>query len=95
MPDLNVTTEEVRELANKLRLVATEFENAEDIADDYAEQVSHDDLAHELEQFAENWKHHREKLMDGLQSFVEAAKSAAEGYEGIEEELVNALEGDG
>ncbi|MDT0446882.1 MULTISPECIES: type VII secretion target [unclassified Streptomyces] len=91
--DLDVTVDEVRELANKLRMVATEFENSEDIASDYADQVSHDDLAHELEQFSENWRIHRNKLMESLESFVEKAQQAADGYDGIEEELVRALEG--
>ncbi|MDT0341763.1 hypothetical protein [Streptomyces litchfieldiae] len=93
MADLTVTVDDVRDLATKLRQVATEFEHSEDIASDYAEDVSHDDLAHELEQFAENWRVHRNKLMEGLQSFVEKAQQAADGYDGLERELVNALEG--
>ncbi|RKN10061.1 hypothetical protein [Streptomyces radicis] len=94
MSDLIVTIGEVRELSDKLRLVATEFEGSEDIASDYAEEVSHGDLAHELEQFAENWAVHRGKLMDSLSTFVEMAKAAADGYDGVELELTNALEGD-
>ncbi len=91
--DLDITVDEVRELGSKLRLVATEFENSEDIASDYADEVSHDDLAHELEQFAENWRIHRNKLMESLQSFVEKAEQSADGYDGVEEELVRALQG--
>ncbi|MDT0269534.1 hypothetical protein RM844_24945 [Streptomyces sp. DSM 44915] len=93
MSDLQISVDEVRELATKLRLVATEFENSEDIASEYAEEVSHGDLAHELEQFAENWRIHRDKLMEGLGTFVEHAEQAAEGYDGIETELANALQG--
>ncbi|SOD63104.1 Excreted virulence factor EspC, type VII ESX diderm [Streptomyces zhaozhouensis] len=93
MSDLDITVSEVQELGEKLRLIATEFENAEDAASDYAEQVSHDGLAHELEEFAENWGVHREKLMDGLRTLAEKAIQAAEGYDGIESELAQALQG--
>lgn len=93
MSDLDITVDDVRELGDKLRLIATEFENAEDIADEYADEVSHRDLAHELEEFAENWRIHRNKLMDGLRSLAEKATESAEGYDGIETELVNALQG--
>ncbi|WP_165953621.1 type VII secretion target [Streptomyces sp. 8K308] len=95
MSDLVVSVDDVRELGERLRFVAAEFESAEDLASDYAEQVGHDDLAHELEQFAENWRIHRSKLMEGLQKLAQHARAAAEGYEGIETELVNALDGEG
>lgn len=95
MADLVVSTDEVRELGRKLRFIAAEFEDSEDIAEEYAEAVSHGDLAHEVEQFAENWRVHREDLMGNLQALAEAAVSAAEGYDGLEQVLVDALEGDG
>ncbi|KAB8163851.1 MULTISPECIES: type VII secretion target [Streptomyces] len=95
MSDLDITVDEVRELGQTLRLVATEFENSEDIASEYADEVSHRDLAHELEEFAENWRIHRNKLMDGLRTLAEHATQAAEGYDGIETELANALQGGG
>ncbi|ARQ69423.1 type VII secretion target [Streptomyces marincola] len=91
--DLEITVDEVRELGEKLRLVATEFENAEDVASEYADEVSHDGLAGELEEFAENWRIHRNKLMESLESFVEKARESADAYDGVEEELVRALEG--
>ncbi|WP_326594531.1 hypothetical protein [Streptomyces sp. NBC_01803] len=93
MSDLVVSVEDVALLGEKLRFVAGEFEGAQDIVSDYAEEVCHGDLAHELEQFAENWRIHRGKLMEGLTKLAELAQAAAEGYDGIETELVNALEG--
>jgi hypothetical protein len=93
MSDLRVTTDEVRELGDKLRFVATEFENAEDIAEDYGEMVSHSGLADELESFADNWDAHRAKLMENLKSFYETAKQAADAYDEVEQELIKALEG--
>lgn len=95
MSDLVVSTDEVRELGRKLRFIAAEFEDSEDIAEEYAEAVSHGDLAHELDEFAENWQSARTDLMENLQGLAEAAVSAAEGYEGLEQALVDALEGDG
>ncbi|UCM89495.1 DUF6317 family protein [Streptomyces marincola] len=91
--DLEITVDEVRELGEKLRLVATEFENAEDVASEYADEVGHDGLAGELEEFAENWRIHRNKLMESLESFAEKAREAADGYDGVENDLVDAIEG--
>ncbi|WP_062212178.1 hypothetical protein [Streptomyces sp. NBRC 109706] len=95
MSDLTVSVDDVQELGNKLRFVAGEFEGAEDIASDYAEEVCHGDLAHELEQFASNWRVHRSKLMEGLTKFAELAQAAGDSYDGIESELANALQGEG
>ncbi|MGP4110665.1 hypothetical protein ACTWP5_07080 [Streptomyces sp. 4N509B] len=95
MSDLRLSTDDVRELGEKLRFIATEFEGANDIAEEYGEAVSHGDLAHELEQFAENWENKRGELMEGLQELANAAVGAAEGFEGLERALVDALEGDG
>ncbi|MDT0307482.1 hypothetical protein RM780_10960 [Streptomyces sp. DSM 44917] len=93
MPDIVLTLAEIRELGQSLRLIAAEFDNSEDIAEEYAEIVGHDDLAHELEEFADNWSNHRRALMENLQGLAEAAQTAAEGYDGIERDLVDALEG--
>jgi LPS O-antigen subunit length determinant protein (WzzB/FepE family) len=95
MSDQVISTEEVRELGESLRFVAAEFEDANDTAEEYGDYVSHDDLAHELEQFAENWEITRGDLMENLTALAEAAVGAAEGVEGLEQALVDALEGDG
>lgn len=93
MADLFLTIEDIRELGRSLSFIATEFEGANDTAEEYGESVSHGDLAHELEQFAENWEIKRGELMQKLQELADAATSAAEGYEGFERALVDALEG--
>lgn len=95
MSDLVISTDEVRELGEKLRFVAAEFEGANDIAEEYAEVVSHGDLAHELEQFADNWENKRNELMEKLHGLAEAAVASADGYDGFEQALVDALEGRG
>ncbi|MDT0345947.1 type VII secretion target [Streptomyces litchfieldiae] len=94
MADLTVTVADVRELADRLRFIAAEFEDSEDIADAYAEQMGHGDLAHEVEQFAANWKHKRRKLMENLQSFADEARLAADTFTGVEDDLAGALEGE-
>ncbi|MGP3971781.1 hypothetical protein [Streptomyces sp. 6N223] len=95
MADVILTIEDIRELGRRLRFIATEFEGANDIAEEYGESVAHDDLAHELEQFAENWEITRGELMQKLQELAEAASGAADGYSGWEQALVDALEGEG
>lgn len=93
MSDLDVTVEDVALLGERLRFVAGEFEGAQDIASDYAEEVCHGDLAHELEQFAENWRIHRGRLMEGLTTLAGLAQEAAGAYDGVETALADALEG--
>ncbi|KAB8167270.1 hypothetical protein FH609_012900 [Streptomyces sp. 3MP-14] len=77
MSDLRVTVDDVRELGERLRFIAAEFDDSQSIADDYAEQMGHDDLRHEVEQFAANRKHQRRKLMRSLQEFAEVAASSS------------------
>ncbi|RKN45551.1 hypothetical protein [Streptomyces hoynatensis] len=95
MADLVVTVADVRELGDKLRFLAAEFEDAGGTAEDYADEVCHGDLKHELNQFADNWRVHRGRLMENLRKLAEQAHAAGETYEGLETELVNALEGEG
>ncbi|MBB0243113.1 hypothetical protein FNQ90_03050 [Streptomyces alkaliphilus] len=93
-PDLLVKFDRVRELGRKLRFVATEFENSESIASDYAEEAGHDGLAHELEQFAENWSKKRRQVIDAVGSFADIVDSAEEAFGGLDTELHKALTGE-
>jgi len=91
--DFVMPTAEVRELGNKLRFVAAEFEDSEDLASDYAGEVGNYRLADEVREFAENWHHKRRALMDTLKDFAEAAKKCADEVDGVEDDLVAALYG--
>jgi hypothetical protein len=95
MSDLAVSIEGVRELGRRLRFVAAQFEGADDIASDYAEAASHDDLAHELNQFADNWEVCRSDLMENLGKLAEHARTAGHAYHQVEVELQRALGGEG
>ncbi|RKN42952.1 hypothetical protein D7294_10510 [Streptomyces hoynatensis] len=75
--------------------MAAEFEDSEDLASDYADEVGNDHLAHEVREFAENWHHKRRALMDTLKAFADKAKEAGEAFDGIEDQLVASLEGNG
>ena len=92
--DLAISTAKLQELGRKLRFIATEFENAEKIADNYREFVGHDGLAEKLEEFADNWDDTRESMTEAIASYGEAAQKAAELFEELETELVATLTGE-
>ncbi|SFD29105.1 hypothetical protein [Streptomyces aidingensis] len=94
-PDLRLKYDDIVELGRKLRFVATEFENSESIASDYADEVGHDNLAHELEEFADNWHHKRRAMMDELEAFAGIVESAEEAFGDLDQALYDALTGEG
>lgn len=95
MSDLRVDTSDLREAGAGLRLVATEFDNAERITDDYAALVGHPVLAQRLHEFSGNWDDRRGEMLESIRGLAQVAAEAGETYEEIERELVRALTGEG
>jgi hypothetical protein len=91
MSDLTVSTADLRAAGSNLRYVATEFEHAERITEDYGSMVGHRRLASRLEDFAGNWDDTRNEMLESIKTLAEVATKAGEMYEELEREFVKAL----
>ncbi|WP_165984755.1 hypothetical protein [Streptomyces sp. YIM 98790] len=90
--DLSIRYQEVRDLGLGLEIVAGELEASEDIAEDYAEQVSHDDLADALEEFASNWSDKRTELVESIRAVAWMAELAGDTFQGLDRDLADAVQ---
>ncbi|HLR93675.1 MAG TPA: hypothetical protein VK053_04055 [Jiangellaceae bacterium] len=92
--DLKLDTGELRETGSALRVIATEFENANANSDTAADAVGHSRLADRVREFAHNWDDTRGDMVEGIGVLADSATGVGEAFEEIETELVAALKGE-
>lgn len=86
-PDVLVDT------GRSLRFVATEFANAGDISDEYAEIVGHGGLAGRLRDFADNWDDKRAEMLEAIQGLGEATEGIGSAFVEADNQMYDALMG--
>jgi hypothetical protein len=93
---LKVKTEDLHTVGKGLRTVATEFEGLDKLMDAYDQKTVGHRLLHErLQDFSDGWDDNRKKMVEEIQGLGEVAKTAAESYDEIDKQLVDALTGKG
>jgi hypothetical protein len=92
--DLDIDIDVLRETGTALRVVATEFEHANDRSDDAADATGHDGLADRVREFAHNWDDRRAKMLENIAFLAEAGVGIGDTFADIESELVGCLRGD-
>lgn len=93
MPDLRVDTDLLREAGSRLRVVATEFHNANANSEDVANAVGHPGLAESLRAFADNWDDTRQAMMENIATLARSATGTGEAFDQLEHEFTAALTG--
>ncbi|MGP3972153.1 hypothetical protein [Streptomyces sp. 6N223] len=91
-PDLVINYDEIEDLGTGLETIRSELENSEDIADEYAEDVSHGDLADALEEFADNWSDKRGEIIEEIGNLAEIARSVGEGFSTMDLQLAESTQ---
>lgn len=91
---LTLSTDELIEAGRSLRTVATEFEHANVRSETVAGAVGHADLADRVREFAHGWDDRRAKMLGNVQSLAQSCTGIGEAFEGLETDLVAALEGE-
>ncbi len=94
MSDLDIDIDLLRETGAALRVVATEFEHANDNSDHAADATGHDGLADRVREFAHNWDDRRGKMLESIAFLAEAGVGIGDTFAEIETELVGCLRGD-
>lgn len=93
---LKVSTDDLHTAGGGLRTVATEFEGLDGLMGHYDRRtVGHQGLQHQLQEFSDGWNDNRNNMIEGIKGLAETAKAAAETYDQIEKQLVDALLGKG
>lgn len=82
----------VLQMSDTLLAMKQEFDNAEQVAHDYGQIVGSPVLARQLEEFAGNWRFHRQQLGDHLQGLSDHAKEAAHAFAELDKAFADALQ---
>jgi hypothetical protein len=94
MDTLRVDTALLCVAGKQLRVVATEFEQANANSDDAAEAIGHHGLAAAVRSFAHNWDDRRAKMVEKIETLAKSATGVGEAFEELDKEFAAALRGD-
>ena len=89
---LKVDLDLLSDTAADLRRLVSEFNRGSRFGADAAGAVGHDEVADALDEFATNWRRHREKLTKNLEAVAEMAADSAKTYKQTDDELARSLE---
>lgn len=89
--DLQVPGDVLEEAGASLGRLKSEFDNADDNADQAADAVGEPKLAGAVEDFAGNWDKSRSEIVESIGKLDEIAKACAQAFEEIEQHFVQAL----
>ena len=81
MDKLKIDTQNLRDAASALKVIKTEFEDANDNSDTLADAVGHSHLAGKIRDFAHNWDMKRKGFVDDI---GELEKNLTEGADAID-----------
>ncbi|MEV6792669.1 hypothetical protein AB0M87_11820 [Streptomyces sp. NPDC051320] len=92
MSDQVADIERIKECARSLKRIHDTFEKRSDPSQGYGVgELGSQQLLDAFDDFGSNWKIHRKKLTEELQTLYGTTKTAAESYEKIDHELAEAL----
>lgn len=91
MSDLRIDTALLRETGASLRVVADEFEHANNRVDNVGDVIGHEGLSDRVRSFARNWDDRRAEMLESIAHLAEAGRAVGETFDQIEVELVASL----
>lgn len=95
MTDLKIDTTILVEAGQSLRVVATEFENANANSNRAADAVGSELLAARVTEFAHNWDDKRAKMMENIATLAEVSQGIGTTFDELEANFVSSLRGEG
>src|SRR5207249_4974194 len=84
----------LEDTSRSLLRLRQEFESAREIADQDAGALGSRDVAHALHDFADDWKLHRQRLVEAMDKLQRAAEDSAKVFCTTDEGLARALDKD-
>ncbi|MCR2813181.1 hypothetical protein NQ166_11740 [Microbacterium sp. zg.Y1090] len=92
---LRIDTETVTDLARNLRRIHGILDRVDRDSDALADALGHDRLAGAVQQFGDGWDRRRAELMDDVDVLRQKAKTVADAFRDVDEQLGDAVEGEG
>jgi uncharacterized protein YukE len=90
--DLSIDMDELRTLAEDLKTIKEEFEDADDHAEDAANATGHDDLRDKVNDFADKWRIKREEMTENVVKLQGIVQQISDTFTQVDTELAKALE---
>jgi hypothetical protein len=81
--------------ANGIRTLTSEFENASQVREEASDAFGYPDLRGKVEDFVDNWRHNRERMLETLTGAHEALQGISENYLEFDQNGVASLRDDG
>ncbi|MFD1826821.1 MULTISPECIES: hypothetical protein [Mumia] len=91
MNDLQVATQELRDLGTRLTTLCDRLKSADGRASYGKEHLAHEDVVDAMDKFRKNWDDNRDHLADKLLKLGELATETANGFEEADEKLAAEL----
>lgn len=95
MTDLKVSYDKLEESSKNLQAVQRELEHTGDHQKDIKGSLGSGDIAHAMDDFANNWDYHRHKLLDQVKKMTELSEKTMEAFRDLDHKLAAGAEGDG
>ncbi|MBV9025322.1 MAG: hypothetical protein JO362_16365 [Streptomycetaceae bacterium] len=95
MSDLKVSYDRLEESSKNLKRIQYELEHTGDHQRDIRGILGSGDIAHAMDDFANNWDYHRHKLLDQAKAMQEATEKTVEAFGDLETKLSSDLKGSG
>ena len=90
-PDLEVDLTLLSETAGSLGILLHEFDQASNIVEDLTDDVGDNALLAELDEFVEEWKHKRQKLVESIEAVHSMATKSHTAYVKADNDLATAV----
>jgi gas vesicle protein len=95
MADLKVSYDWLSQTASNLKAIENELKNTGDRQSEIKGALGSGDIAHAMDDFANNWDNHRRKILDKVQALGEMSEKTMEAFTDVDNKLKNGVEGHG
>ena len=86
-----VNTDDLRDSANALKLIDSEFSNADDNADEFSKVVGHDGLGDKIKDFSTRWEHHRNDMLKNIEALQKILSDGADKIDETDRDMAKTL----
>ena len=95
MSDLRVSYDKLEESQKNLQTINRELDDVAEHQKDVKGSLGSGDIAHAMDDFANNWEYHRRKIQEKVKSLQELTDKTLEAFRNLDQKLGNAAEGHG
>lgn len=93
MADLVLDMNQLTQLAEDLKTITSELEDADSNASEAAEATGHDELRGRVNDFADKWRIKREEMLADVSTLSGMINTIVENFGQVDRDLAKALEG--